>query len=64
MSLFVLSPLIRMMRGFLLRVMNSDFIRTVRAMGLPIWCIYDQVGDILHGTIVEEGEYERIFQNP
>lgn len=39
MSLFVLSPLTRMTRGSLLSVMNSDFIRTARAMGLPTWRI-------------------------
>ncbi|GBQ29647.1 ABC transporter permease [Gluconacetobacter azotocaptans] len=39
MALFVLSPLTRMTRASLLTVMNSDFIRTARAMGLPTWRI-------------------------
>ncbi|GAA4488448.1 ABC transporter permease [Gluconacetobacter asukensis] len=39
MALFVIAPLTRMTRAAMLSVVNSDFIRTARAMGLPTWRI-------------------------
>jgi peptide/nickel transport system permease protein len=44
MAIFVLSPLTRMTRSAMIGVLNADFIRTARAMGLSDWTIYVRYG--------------------
>jgi peptide/nickel transport system permease protein len=44
MAIFVMSPLTRMTRSAMIGVLNADFIRTARAMGLSDWTIYVRYG--------------------
>jgi peptide/nickel transport system permease protein len=44
MAIFVMSPITRMTRSAMVGVLNADYIRTARAMGLSDWSVYVRYG--------------------